>query len=252
VAGLASAFVTGVTSGDLGQTLKAGFISAITAVAFNVVGDITLGPAHKVAAFGSARHLANIAGHAAVGCLSAVASGGKCGPGALAAGLSAAASPLIETTFPDPKTNVGSLFGGTAASAVLGGLGSVAGGGKFANGAVTGAFGYLFNQAASGGNQSPSGMTDTGVDYLFIPGAMLVVPEGGTFWRFTVGEGMTFYDLVTGAPFSMAGSTAYYGPPGTYMIDLETLRIINVCQGGSITYFHRTRPGVRTTEYRSN
>ena len=145
VAGLASAFVTGVTSGDLGQALKAGFISAVTAVAFNVVGDITLGPAHKVAAFGSVKHLANIAGHAVVGCLSAVASGGKCGPGALAAGLSAAASPLIETTFPDPKTNVGSLFGGTAASAVLGGLGSVAGGGKFANGAVTGAFGYLFN-----------------------------------------------------------------------------------------------------------
>jgi hypothetical protein len=31
------------------------------------------------------------------------------------------------------------------ASAVLGGVGSVAGGGKFANGAVTGAFGYMFN-----------------------------------------------------------------------------------------------------------
>jgi hypothetical protein len=37
------------------------------------------------------------------------------------------------------------LFGGTVASAVLGGLGSVAGGGKFADGAVTAAFGYLFN-----------------------------------------------------------------------------------------------------------
>jgi hypothetical protein len=34
------------------------------------------------------------------------------------------------------------------ASAVLGGLGSVAGGGKFANGAITGAFGYLFNNRA--------------------------------------------------------------------------------------------------------
>ena len=32
------------------------------------------------------------------------------------------------------------------ASAVLGGIGSVAGGGKFANGAITGAFGYLFNE----------------------------------------------------------------------------------------------------------
>ena len=33
-------------------------------------------------------------------------------------------------------------------SSVAGGVGSVAGGGKFANGAITGAFGYLFNAAA--------------------------------------------------------------------------------------------------------
>jgi len=32
------------------------------------------------------------------------------------------------------------------ATSVLGGLASVAGGGKFANGAITAAFGYLFNQ----------------------------------------------------------------------------------------------------------
>jgi YwqJ-like deaminase len=34
-------------------------------------------------------------------------------------------------------------------NAVVGGLASVAGGGKFANGAITGAFGYMFNSAAS-------------------------------------------------------------------------------------------------------
>jgi hypothetical protein len=34
---------------------------------------------------------------------------------------------------------------GTAISATVGGFASVAGGGKFANGAVAGAFGYLFN-----------------------------------------------------------------------------------------------------------
>ena len=37
------------------------------------------------------------------------------------------------------------LVAGTAASAVLGGLGSVAAGGKFADGAVTASFGYLLN-----------------------------------------------------------------------------------------------------------
>lgn len=38
----------------------------------------------------------------------------------------------------------------TVAHAVVGGLASVAGGGKFANGAVTAAFGYLFNEAGRG------------------------------------------------------------------------------------------------------
>jgi hypothetical protein len=37
---------------------------------------------------------------------------------------------------------------GLVASSVVGGLASVAGGGKFANGAVTGAFGYLFSPRA--------------------------------------------------------------------------------------------------------
>jgi hypothetical protein len=35
------------------------------------------------------------------------------------------------------------------ANSTLGGLASIAGGGKFANGAVTGAFGYLFNGCGS-------------------------------------------------------------------------------------------------------
>jgi hypothetical protein len=34
---------------------------------------------------------------------------------------------------------------------VLGGFASVAGGGKFANGAITGAFGYLYNECGNGG-----------------------------------------------------------------------------------------------------
>lgn len=73
VAGLASGFVTGVTSGNLGLALRAGFIAAATAFAFNTVGDIT---GHQPL-FGTEAHLANIAGHALVGCLSAVASRGR-------------------------------------------------------------------------------------------------------------------------------------------------------------------------------
>ena len=132
----ATTIITGITSGNLGLALRAGFIAAVTAGAFYAVGS--LAPSGVL----------NIAGHAAVGCLSAVASGGKCGPGALAAGVSAAGAPLIGKAFPNARTDMGHLLGGTAASAILGGLGSVAGGGKFANGAVTGAFGYLFNKVA--------------------------------------------------------------------------------------------------------
>jgi len=146
VVGVTSAYIAGVTSGSLTVALKAGVIAAGTALAFQAVGDITskmpgaqIGPngEHGTFDFGSPGHMANVAGHALVGCASTAASGGKCGQGALSAAVSAFAGPMINgRTF-----SVGSLMMNTT----LGGLASIAGGGKFANGAVTGAFGYLFN-----------------------------------------------------------------------------------------------------------
>jgi len=140
VAGVTSAVIAGVTTGRLDQALMAGVIAGATAVAFNAVGDITLGPGHPAPAFGSDAYWANVAGHALVGCGQAVASGGKCEAGALAGGITSLAGPFIN----GKGFSVQSLV----ANSVLGGLASVAGGGKFANGAVTGAFGYLFNAAA--------------------------------------------------------------------------------------------------------
>jgi RHS repeat-associated protein len=136
-AGIAAAVVTGISGGNLGAVLRAGLIAGLTAFAFKAVGDIT----QHQPTFGTAIHAQNIAGHAAVGCLSAVASGGKCGPGALSGAAGSLGAPLVRASFG------GDIVGGTVASSVLGGLGSVAGGGKFANGAVTAAFGYLFNEA---------------------------------------------------------------------------------------------------------
>jgi len=72
------------------------------------------------------------------------ASGGACQSGALAAGAGAVATPLVGTVF-DPRNGPGDVIGGTIATGLVGGLASVAGGGKFENGAVTAAFGYLFN-----------------------------------------------------------------------------------------------------------
>ena len=131
-AGLASAAVTGLASGNLGLALRAGFIATATAYAFQIVGDIT----GHTPDFGTPEHIANIAGHAAVGCGSAVASGSKCGPGALSGAVG---------SFSTPLTKGLSFEAGLAITTTAGGLASVAGGGKFGNGAVTAAFGYLYN-----------------------------------------------------------------------------------------------------------
>jgi RHS repeat-associated protein len=121
-AGVVAFAVTGVTSGDFGMAFRAGVTAFITATAFAIVGQ-----AH------GGNFLGKIGGHAAVGCLSAVMSGGRCGRGALSA-----AAGVVGTPF------------GLVGATVAGGLASVASGGNFANGAVTAAFGYLFNQCGSG------------------------------------------------------------------------------------------------------
>lgn len=78
-----------------------------------------------------------VATHAVAGCISAKVSGGNCGQQALAAGFGEMAGPFTKDF---------GFVGNLVAHSVIGGTGSVLGGGKFANGAMTGAYGYLFNQ----------------------------------------------------------------------------------------------------------
>src|ERR1051326_352004 len=130
VAAASSAFFAGVTSGSWSVALRAGVVALATAYAFQGIGDITLGPGHPPADFGSPKFFANVVGHALVGCGSSVASGGKCGPGALAAAVTAFAGPLVNKL----PTQVALL-----ANATLGGFAAMAGGGKVGNGAVTAA-----------------------------------------------------------------------------------------------------------------
>jgi hypothetical protein len=99
-----------------------------------------------------------MAGHALVGCVSAVASRGKCGAGALSGAAGSFAGPFL----------VGLDFAGKlVARSVIGGLASVAGGGKFENGAVTAAFGYHFS-AALRGAESANGLQFKGYARTFI------------------------------------------------------------------------------------
>jgi RHS repeat-associated protein len=125
------------TTGSANKAMKGFAVAAATAYAFYQVGEMT-GAGKTMTNWQIA---ANIAGHAAVGCASAEASGGSCRSGAAAAAFGAG---LSNSGF-YAKDNI---YLATMQHAVAGGIGSVIGGGKFENGAVTAAFGYLFNEVA--------------------------------------------------------------------------------------------------------
>ncbi len=79
--------------------------------------------------------IGKIALHAGAGCISSVAGGGDCKSGAMSGAVG-----QLGLHLPD-----GSKEFNTIKAAMLGGIGSKLAGGKFEDGAVTGAFGYLFN-----------------------------------------------------------------------------------------------------------
>ena len=122
VAGFASGLIAG--RGDL----RAAISGAVTGGIFGFIGDIGIG----------SNIYEKTALHAFGGCFSAAFGGGDCKSGALSAG------------FAEGLGTSGALgdwgkYGNIARNAVIGGTASLASGGKFANGAVTAAFGYLFN-----------------------------------------------------------------------------------------------------------
>jgi RHS repeat-associated protein len=116
------------------QALKAGAIAGATSYAMFEVGETFAGSGAKATTLSK---FENALGHAAVGCGSAMASGGECGSGAAGGFVGALGS------------NFGAAFGGNTlpGSMVVGGLASMAAGGKFGDGAKTAAYGYLFKAA---------------------------------------------------------------------------------------------------------
>jgi hypothetical protein len=100
--------------------------SGMFAVAFTAIGGAKgLGDPTRVAL------------HALVGCVQGQASSGSCGPSAMAAGFGKWTSIHL-----DPGNPTLGQFAGTI---IAGGTASVLGGGKFANGALQGGIGYIFN-----------------------------------------------------------------------------------------------------------
>ena len=131
--GIAGGFVAGVIGTG---SLKGGLAGAITGGLFGYVGGNFTGGAR-------------LFGHGLVGGVSSELQGGKFSHGF----FGQLVSKSITIFASDLK-----VVGKGIASVVAGGAAAAVAGGKFANGAVTGAFGYLFNQCSTAGcrNQNRS------------------------------------------------------------------------------------------------
>jgi len=134
-------FISGVISS--GGDLRQGLISGLTAGAFSLtaVGNTLseIGAVGKTVA------------HGTVGGLASVASGGNFRSGFIAGAAAKGATEVggaAGIPFIDNPEGSLQLARNATLAAVVGGTGSVLGGGKFQNGAVTGAFSRLFNDLA--------------------------------------------------------------------------------------------------------
>ena len=135
----------GTVTGALGAALAGGDMGDVLrgAVVGGISGALT-GSLHNVGGT-FALDSANVVGHGVVGGASNVAMGGKFGDGFLSA---SAAGTTAVSGLTDPETQTGKSLGfarRTAIASAAGGTVSALGGGKFANGAVTGAMTHLLN-----------------------------------------------------------------------------------------------------------
>jgi RHS repeat-associated protein len=85
-----------------------------------------------------------LAAHAFLGCAQSAMSGGKCGPGAMAAVIGKGTTLGLDAGGITNPVAVG------VATTIAGGTASVIGGGKFANGAFQASFAFIFNRCFSG------------------------------------------------------------------------------------------------------
>lgn len=140
-------------TGSLNSAFKAAAISAATSAAFSAAakgigntswakGSIEVGKNLSLSAEG---FVALIAVQGAIGGVSSVLQGGKFGHGFASAGMSKLFAPVIGG-INGWQTDGGISIQQTLVAAIIGGTASVMTGGKFANGAVTGAMVNLFNQ----------------------------------------------------------------------------------------------------------
>jgi hypothetical protein len=155
------ASVQGATVGAVSTGSSSGAAwGAVTALAFYGVGRVVEGP-EPGASFSEmvqdGRYWAKVSVHAATGGILSDLQGGKFGHGFVTAGVSAGASPLIDTIGGGQATGRPARI---VVQALVGGAVSKGMGGDFANGAVTAAFARVFGEAATGGDDMMLGSGD--------------------------------------------------------------------------------------------
>jgi hypothetical protein len=151
--------------------------------------------------------------HAVAGCASGAATGGGCGPGALSAAFSKAAT-AVTASYLDSK-NLGDVTIGVTIHAVVGGTAAELGGGKFANGAQTGAFSYLFNHCAH---------------------------VGGGCWAALKDAASMTYDWASGS----GASTRVFGPGSIQVIDMMDAPGVN---GARDLYYQKNAAALASGDY---
>ena len=148
---ISGAFGAAVNGGNI---LKGALLGGIAAAAFSAIGNhfsnlsdpFSTGAVHE---FGgnwltSGQIAQQITAHAIVGGVLSVLQGGKFGSGFIAAGITKGFT-NVELGAAGDLSSAGEYLAGTVVAAVIGGTASALTGGKFANGANTAAFQFLFN-----------------------------------------------------------------------------------------------------------
>jgi hypothetical protein len=159
-------------------------------------------------------------------------------------------------------------IGGTIKHAVLGGTASALGGGKFANGARTAAFGYLFNEAAHGASRAWSRtyrygsrdelLTALGTDgYTFgkrpLEGTSLSIRgadgSGLDMLNVEVLHEQVFYVDADGKPQNRGFFPDGVRADGGFPSNIGTYRFGPVLQGPLTTQQLQSMPGFRPQDY---
>lgn len=136
--------MTGFVSGGVATgSLRGALVGGLTGGAFGSLHNWS----SKLIARGI--DIGRIGAHGLVGGISSVLGGGKFGHGFVAAGFTQAASEIGgESLFVDGAESLSDRAGNAIKAAVIGGSASALSGGKFGNGAITGAFSRLLNDDA--------------------------------------------------------------------------------------------------------